>query len=225
MGYSDPAFAFSNCQPGNEYGPKDVRSITAGQLVSSPHTRGVSVGHLEGLINDESSPHQRGCFRHVPHQVRRPAVFSAHAGVFPTTTEAPVASLPLPRTSRGCFLLDPAVWLLLRVFPAHAGVFPTPSTSSRCCTWSSPHPRGCFHLHRGRPAQRREFPAAAGVFARPARGRNLRRCIPRTRGGVSSATLRRLRIHGSSPYARGCFLGGSLQRLAFWVFPAVSVRA
>ncbi len=85
---------------------------------------------------------------------------------------------------------------------------------------SSPHPRGCFPLETSEVIITRIFPAPAGVFPGPAIYPLSEWNLPRTRGGVSSASKSPILAFSSSPHPRGCFYSTHARRHRCVIFPA-----
>ncbi len=152
-----------------------------------PRTRGgVSPSKRIFAVQDESSPHPRGCFLVIVLLLMPGGIFPAPAGVF--LLRMSISSYPrnLPRTRGG----------------VSAFFF-----QSEVQSVSSPHPRGCFLFELLLRLIECIFPAPAGVFPSQRRPRTASSNLPRTRGGVSTKDKGLLEEVRSSPHPRGCFHG------------------
>ena len=177
-------------------------SLKSNSLVTFglPRIRGgVSTSYNINSLTVKSSPHSRGCFHQLQHQLADVEVFPAFAGVFLALRSPQVSSCCLPRIRGG-------VSTILEL--------------DKEVEMSSPHSRGCFrrrhHCHR----QPEVFPAFAGVFLRSLPSPLVSVRLPRIRGGVSNELVIEESKVESSPHSRGCFPQLRKPAAPWQVFPA-----
>ena len=190
--------------------PRTVFPAYAGVFLSSswppwsprrlPRIRGgVSLGFDPCEIPEGSSPHTRGCFQAGIMPAFFVEVFPAYAGVFPHEPREYGLRSGLPRIRGGVSRVH-AVQLNGRE--------------------SSPHTRGCFTGPQDRSMINQVFPAYAGVFLHTQASHQVRRRLPRIRGGVSLILPAPRKVRWSSPHTRGCFPLRIIIILMTRVFPA-----
>ena len=110
---------------------------------------GISLSFIFGIGVSSSSPRTRRYFRRAHRQCRRPALFSAHAEVFPTMKSTTLAGMPLLRARGGISMHHPKQIRLLGSSPRTRRYF---RIRVRCCAPSalfSAHAE-VFPLHAGR---------------------------------------------------------------------------
>ena len=160
---------------------------------------GVSAVETRTSAPAVSSPPRRGCFCLLIQPIRKPLVFPASAGVFPSASMQADSLCGLPRLGGGVSVRN--------VGNPHG-------------IRSSPPRRGCFEGFRRCQACGPVFPASAGVFLSKRLSPHAPMSLPRLGGGVPRTRTWIDMEDKSSPPRRGCFRHIIRRRLFNLVFPA-----
>ncbi len=210
------------------------------EIVSSPPTRGCSVGKAAPEYDRLVLPADAGVFRRCGGGSRAAGGPPRRRGGVPEPSGATVSANESSPPTRGCSARPDTRSARVPVLPADAGVF-RPACTARCASagpprrrggvpqasWhiapgdaSSPPTRGCSGHLRAEAAPAGVLPADAGVFRSRTMSSTSSGSPPRRRGGVPKLGRNAVRGAESSPPTRGCSGRFEITRIAAAVLPA-----